>query len=336
MLNYSIEIFNPVSFVQVYTIIITVMVVVNTLSFLLITYVIIFYGKSMEVYRWLLLVDFIAGYILDIALYCWHVIQFLPVPIYYFDGIIGRYLAAKFSLSLLFCFLMIKGLTLSVILLYRYAMAMPGPLQEFMKNNRNVVLVTIGHILISFLPMIVMFVPEESPYDYIDSELPILKNITFGSNVTYMPRSWYYLSLVWLFIVVLTIIQFINTNNVIKMYRFHKKMKDQLSHSTYRMHHMLILSAAIEHGATWVTNTNPIVYILFALAMPFPYGSHVIYFSFISMSFQTAVSAILQCVFIKPFRKGAMDLVKLRFLNKSVIGPLFTSVANGVTRSSMI
>lgn len=188
--------------------------------------------------------------------------------------------------------------------------------------------VLVTYVALSFLPMIVMILEEESPYEYIENEVPALKNVTFGANVAYIPRTWKLQLIVWIFFVILTLGIIIPSWWVVEMYKTNQHLKEQLSTTTFNMHRMLLISAAIEHFTVVVIIDIPLEILIVSLSISYPYASHVVYFSVIGMSFQTTVSAIFQCIFIKPFRRGVMDLVLLRFLRKSNIEPLFVSVTH--------
>src|SRR5262245_11011866 len=137
MLNYSLDVYYSETLLYIYTKTITVMIGVNFLSLLIMVYVIIRHGKSLGVYRWLLLISFLLSYMLDVLLSLEHIVPLLPATIIYFDGLIGRYFGSKFLLSVLFSVVAIKLLMLCVILLYRYAMTFPGKFQDFMSKNKN-------------------------------------------------------------------------------------------------------------------------------------------------------------------------------------------------------
>lgn len=135
MIDYPLEVLNPISFISSYTFVVQVMIFVNTFSLLFMLYIVTFYGKNMSFYPWLLFAGFTAGYLLDLLLFTGHLIQFLPLTLFYFDGILGKHIGSKFMLCLMFCFLIIKLLMLNLILLYRYSMSVGGKMQEFMSTG---------------------------------------------------------------------------------------------------------------------------------------------------------------------------------------------------------
>src|SRR3569623_463348 len=72
MLNYSLEVFYPSTLFQIYHTTVLIMLVINTLVFVFISYAIIFHGKMLGVYRWLLLIVFILSYAVDFVLALGH------------------------------------------------------------------------------------------------------------------------------------------------------------------------------------------------------------------------------------------------------------------------
>jgi hypothetical protein len=90
MLDYPLEVFYSPTLVQIYSNAILIMVGVNTISLSCMTYIIVYHGKVLEMYRWLLLSSYIMSYIIDVGLALGHIVVFLPATIFYFDGIIEQ------------------------------------------------------------------------------------------------------------------------------------------------------------------------------------------------------------------------------------------------------
>ena len=101
MLNYSLNAFQSTILFEIYSKTAVIMLGFNTLAFIFMSYAIIFHGKTMGVYRWLLLQCFIFSYTLDIIISAQHIAIFFPVLMFYFDGISGEILSVKASVIML-------------------------------------------------------------------------------------------------------------------------------------------------------------------------------------------------------------------------------------------
>ena len=160
-------------------------------------------------------------------------------------------------------------------------------------------------------------------YDYIENEAPALKEVSFGSNVAYIPRNLKFKILVWPLIGLLISGLILPIYYLVAMNREMQKMKAILSETTHRQQRMLFISILLDHIVCSVVISIPLLFLLLVLVFPIPYGTYVAYSMCTTMSFQTLTSAIFQCYFIKPFRRGVQHLIFWKFLKKSSIQKIF-------------
>jgi hypothetical protein len=168
-------------------------------------------------------------------------------------------------------------------------------------------------------------------YDYIENEASVLKEVSFGSNVAYIPRNLKFKIIVWPLIGLLIAGIISPIYYLVAMSREMRKMKAILSETTHRLQRMLFISTLLEHIVNSVMIAIPLLFLLFVLVFPIPYGTHVAYSMCTTMSFQTLMSAIFQCYFIKPFRKGVQTLIPWKFLKKPSTQQIFVVPLNQTT-----
>jgi hypothetical protein len=142
----------------------------------------------------------------------------------------------------------------------------------------------------------------------------------FGSNVMYMPRNFKLQLLLWPFILIIICSISYNSRAILQMFRQVKKMEKQLTEATHRSQKMLLLSVWVEFILALIAIVIPLTIVLLAIAFPIPYGSHISCILFTLMSFQTLMSAVLQCYYIRPFRKGIKELLTLQFIKTTQVG----------------
>lgn len=161
MLNYSLNVFYYPITVDLYARVSPIMFSMNTISFAVMMYVIFFNGKSLKMYRYMLMLCFMSVYTMDFVLTTGHIVQFLPAIVGYFDGILGRIVDAKTLFIVLIVTITMKMLTFCFLVVYRYAMGVPGRLQNFLKNRKYLIRAYSATMLICFLPLLFAFVPLE-------------------------------------------------------------------------------------------------------------------------------------------------------------------------------
>jgi hypothetical protein len=103
------------------------------------------------------------------------------------------------------------------------------------------------------------------------------------------------------------------TTICIYMYFAIKMMKKKLTKDTYRLQKVLHLSVVLEFGLCTISMALPLTLVVVLLAFPIPYGSCFIYTFFMLASFQTSLSTIAQCYFIRPFRRCVKNILLRAF-----------------------
>jgi hypothetical protein len=166
-------------------------------------------------------------------------------------------------------------------------------------------------------------------YTYIDTEVPALKGIPLGSNVTYIPRGTkLYIAgglLALCCILGCTISCFYNY----QMDQGIKRMKSQVTENVHRLQHMMFISTLIESIVIQLFIAWPLVIVDLLVIFPIPYGSYCCCILFTTMSFQTTISVISQCYFIRPFREAVKKfLLKFHFLKNASEITVVVSVQN--------
>ena len=111
-----------------------------------------------------------------------------------------------------------------------------------------------------------------------------------------------------------------------------RKMKSQVTENVHRLQRMMFISALVETVVNQLFIAWPLFIVDIMIMFPIPYGSYCCCILFTTMSFQTTISAISQCYFIRPFREAAKKIIlKFPFL-KNTSNPI-TVVAVYTTRS---
>jgi hypothetical protein len=154
-------------------------------------------------------------------------------------------------------------------------------------------------------------------YTYIDEEVPALKGFPLGSNVIYIPRG------IKLYIVAGALALFLVLGCAIccfycyQMDRGIRKLKSTVSGSVHRLQRTLFISALMESILDQLFIAWPLFIVDLMIIFPIPYGSYYCYIFYITMSFQTTISAILQCYFIRPFKEAVKALLFKFFLKNT-------------------
>jgi hypothetical protein len=104
--------------------------------------------------------------ILGAILTAGHLVQLLPAILGYFDGFLGNFIDSKTLFIILVIAISLKNLTFCFLVIYRYAMGVPGKLQDFLLEKKNLYFAYFGTISISFFPLLIFFVPLEVSFSY--------------------------------------------------------------------------------------------------------------------------------------------------------------------------
>lgn len=136
MLNYSLDVFYCPIICEIYSNVILITLVFNTIAFLFMLYAIIFKATTLGIYRWLLLKSFVLGYTVDLVICLVHLTFFLPAIIFQVDGLLKYTFGAKASFLLMLTVACFKMGSILYLVIYRCAMCFPGRFQELLKKTR--------------------------------------------------------------------------------------------------------------------------------------------------------------------------------------------------------
>ena len=137
MLNYSLEVFDAPDLLQIYSNTAKIMLCFNSLSFLYMIYVIVFHAGALGEYKWLILTSIVLSYSVDLFMTLAHLVDYLPAYLFYFDGILGKFISGRVLVTVYVDIIGIKLSFIEFLIFFRYARCIPGKLQVFIENPKN-------------------------------------------------------------------------------------------------------------------------------------------------------------------------------------------------------
>ena len=320
MLNYSLEVFYSPLLIDIYTKMVVIMAVFSTIFYLFILYAIVVHAHDLGIYRWLMLSSFTLSYVIDVSIAFGHPVIYLPALVFNVEGISAHYFGTKNVIIYDFIFVAEKIFSVALLNMYRFANCIPGRLQNFMEDRKNLLLLVVLCFLVGCVPILLVFVDFQTNNldEFLIEEAPALLQLTFDENTVTIHRSPFFILLTAASLLTLIVGSMITLYIFIHMDRAIKQLKIKVTQHTYHLQRMLYLSVIIETLITDLTFVLPLGIFAIMIIFSIPYGSYVTHVSFIFIGFYTSLSVIAHVYFIKPFRKCAQNVfnVVVRFCIK--------------------
>uniref|UniRef100_A0A914D787 G protein-coupled receptor n=1 Tax=Acrobeloides nanus TaxID=290746 RepID=A0A914D787_9BILA len=161
--------------------------------------------------------------------------------------------------------------------MYRFANCIPGRLQNFMEDRKNLLVLVVLCFFVGFAPIALVFVDFQTNNldEFLIEEAPALLQLPFDENTVTIHRSPFFILLTAASLLTLIVGNMVTLYIFIHMDRAIKQMKIEITQHTHHLQRMLYLSVVIETLITALTITLPLEIFAILIIFSIPYGSYV-------------------------------------------------------------
>uniref|UniRef100_A0A914E7V3 G protein-coupled receptor n=1 Tax=Acrobeloides nanus TaxID=290746 RepID=A0A914E7V3_9BILA len=179
-------------------------------------------------------------------------------------------------------FIVEKVLSVALLNMYRFANCIPGRLQDFMEDRKNLLILVVLCFFVGLAPIVFVFIDFQPNNlgEFLIEEAPALLQLPFDENTVTIPRSPIFILLTAVCVLGLIVGVVFFLYMFIHMDRAIKQMKIKITQHTYHLQRMLYLSVVIE-SLTVLTIVLPMAIYAIMVIFAIPYGSYVTHVLFI-------------------------------------------------------